>query len=182
MKNRITQKLKEKKLFFCLLPLLACLMLAGCQAKETPTGVAVKVERVISGQTLEVVDTSKPSALIERVRLLGIEAPDMKQQPWGTAAQEKLKQLIGGQIVLLESEGSTKDQFERTLAYVWKDGMLVNEQLVVEGYVYVPRSINNKYEQRLTNAQEFARLMGKGIWNPEKPMRLTPTEFRRQNR
>jgi micrococcal nuclease len=59
---------------------------------------------------------------------------------------------------------------------------LVNEQLVVEGYVYVPRSINNKYEQRLTNAQEFARLMGKGIWNPEKPMRLTPTEFRRQNR
>ncbi|MBD1904349.1 thermonuclease family protein [Trichocoleus sp. FACHB-6] len=182
MKNRITQKLKEKKLFFCVLPFLACLMLAGCQPKETPTGVTVKVERVISGQTLEVVDTSKPSALIERVRLLGIEAPDMKQQPWGTAAREKLKQLIGGQIVLLESEGSTKDQFERTLAYVWKDGMLVNEQLVVEGYVYVPRSINNKYEQRLTNAQEFARLMGKGIWNPEKPMRLTPTEFRRQNR
>jgi micrococcal nuclease len=120
------------------------------------------------------VDTSKPSALIERVRLLGIEAPDMKQRPWGTAAQEKLKQLIGGQIVLLESEGSTKDQFERTLAYVWKDGMLVNEQLVVEGYVYVPRSINNKYEQKANQCPRIRPTYGKRHLEPGKTHALDP--------
>jgi micrococcal nuclease len=181
--ERRSRKVKRQKNFlFCLLPFAFCLFLVGCQAKEVPTGVTVKVERVVTGQTLEVLDTSKQSPLVERVRLLGIEAPDMKQQPWGSAAQERLKQLIGGQSVLLESDGSSKDQFERRLAYVWKDGVLLNEQLVVEGYVFVPRSLNNKYDQRLTTAQEYARIMGRGIWNPEKPMRWTPSEFRRQNR
>ncbi|WP_242031365.1 thermonuclease family protein [Coleofasciculus sp. FACHB-T130] len=185
MKNnqRRSRKTKRQKNFlFCLLAFGFWFFLVGCQAKEVPTGVTVKVERVVTGQTLEVLDTSKQSALVERVRLLGIEAPDMKQQPWGSAAQERLKQLIGGQSVLLESDGSSKDQFERRLAYVWKDGVLLNEQMVVEGYVFVPRSLNNKYDQRLTTAQEYARIMGKGIWNPEKPMRWTPAEFRRQNR
>ncbi|NEO50538.1 MAG: thermonuclease family protein, partial [Moorea sp. SIO4A3] len=30
-------------------------------------------------------------------------------------------------------------------------------------------------------AQEYARIMGYGIWNPDQPLRLTPAEFRRQN-
>jgi micrococcal nuclease len=59
---------------------------------------------------------------------------------------------------------------------------LLNEQLVKEGYVLAaPRSPNKKYDSRIARAQEYARLMGYGIWNPDQPMRLTPAEFRRQN-
>nr|WP_250125489.1 thermonuclease family protein [Chroococcidiopsis sp. CCMEE 29] len=75
---------------------------------------------------------------------------------------------------------SDKDTFGRRLAYVWQDGVLLNEKLVKEGYVLrVTRSPNHKYDQRLARAQEWARLMGLGVWNPEQPMRLTPAEFRR---
>jgi len=115
-----------------------------------------------------------------QVRLVGIDAPDFQQQPWGQAAKERLEAMIGGRPVLLEFDVQGKDAFERRLAYVWQDGVLLNEKLVREGYVlWVMRSPNHKYDQRLARAQEWARLMGVGVWNPEQPMRLTPAEFRR---
>ena len=68
--------------------------------------------------------------------------------------------------------------FGRRLAYVWKDGAFLNELLIAEGYVLsVPRSPNHKYDQRLSRAQELARLMGQGIWDPEKPIRLPQLSF-----
>ncbi len=151
----------------------------------------VNIERVVSGQSLEWVDTSKQPPRLERVRLIGIDAPDWRQQPWGLEAKKGLEQMLGKVIsqqlvlkpVLLESDVETLDRFGRRLGYVWKDKVLVNEQLVKEGYVLaVPRSPNNKYDQRLARAQEYARLMGRGIWNPSQPMRLTPAEFQRKYR
>lgn len=170
--------------------LLLFLLLQGCQSPTTPQGLKVNVARVVSGQTLEVT-TSSEQADTTRVRLVGIDAPDLQQQPWGRAAKESLEAMIGGKPVLLELDVEEKDSFGRRLAYVWQDKVLLNELLVAQGYVlFVPRrtesesqaSPNRKYDQRLSRAQESARLMGQGIWNPEKPMRLTPSEFRRQNR
>lgn len=121
--------------------------------------------------------------LISQVRLLGIDAPDLQQRPWGNAAKEHLQALIQGDSVTLEFDVERQDKFGRTLAYVWKDKVLLNEQLVKEGQaLFVGRSPNHKYDQRLERAQQWARIMGLGIWNPEKPMRFTPAEFRRQNR
>ena len=170
---------------------ICCLFLVGgCQATKNPEGLMVKIERVVSGQTLEWVDTSKQPPLLERVRLIGIDAPSVRQQPWGYEAKRGLEQTIGKmndrqfvlEPVLLESDVETVDRFGRRLAYVWKNGVLVNEQLVKEGYALcVPRPPNNKYDTRLARAQEYARIMGKGIWNPENPMRMTPAEFQSQN-
>jgi micrococcal nuclease len=159
------------------------LLLISCQKPaEVPQGNLVKVERAISGQTIEVISTADNIALLQQVRSIGIEAPDIKQEPWGKLAQQKLEQLIAGKQILLESDVEEKDRFDRKLAYLWQDKVLLNELLVKEGYVLaVARSPNTKYQQRLANAQEWARLMGKGIWNPERPMRQTPAEFRQQN-
>ena len=145
---------------------------------------------MVSGQTLDVLNTNQQPPLIERVRLIGIEAPDLKQHPWGAAAKNRFEKMIskirGQQLVLqpvfLEPDVQEKDSSGRWLAYVWHDNVLLNEQLVKEGYVLAaPRSPNNKYDSRLARAQEYARIMGYGIWNPNQPMRLTPAEFRRQN-
>ncbi|MBD2501150.1 thermonuclease family protein [Anabaena azotica FACHB-119] len=169
------------------LVLLACVMLlVSCQARNPAiTQTQVKVARVVSGQTLEVVGMAEQPNLISQVRLIGVDAPDLRQRPWGMQSKDFLEQLIGDldKPVMLEFDVEAKDTIGRTLAYVWKDGKLLNEQIVKQGYaLFVLRSPNQKYDQLLERAQQWARIMGKGIWNPDKPMRQTPAEFRRLNR
>ena len=36
----------------------------------------------------------------------------------------------------------------------------------------------NRYSKLLRSSQEYARLMGYGIWNPEQAMRYTPSQAR----
>ena len=172
------------------LVLCCILLLAGCQSTPGSNGLTVQVQRVISGQTIDVLNSAQQPASLERVRLIGIEAPDLKQQPWGETAKNYLEQILsksmGQQVVLqpvfLEPDVQEKDTSGRWLAYVWYEGVLLNEKLVKQGYVLAaPRSPNHKYDDRLARAQEYARIMGYGIWNPDQPMRLTPAEFRRQN-
>lgn len=161
----------------------ACLFLASCQEAEMPQGRTVKVERVISGQTIEIVDNFNPVPTLQPVRLIGIDAPDLKQEPWGVEAKTELEKLTLGQEVLLEFDTQQKDSFDRLLGYLWQDKTLINEQLVKQGHVLASEKVPNiKYSDRLDNAQEWARLMGRGLWNPEQPMRLTPGEFRNQQR
>ena len=170
--------------------LFSCtLALWGCSSTQVPVGITAKVQRVVTGQSIEVVDTSQQQALIEKIRLIGIESPDLQQQPWGWEARDQLAELLGelqgeqwvlGEV-LLEFDAQEKDNFGRRLAYVWHDELLINEQLVKTGAVLAkPRSPNNKYQERLQRAQESARIMGYGIWNPEKPLRQTPEEFRQR--
>ncbi|MFO5474208.1 MAG: thermonuclease family protein, partial [Dolichospermum sp.] len=104
------------------------------------------------------------------------------QTPWGEDAKKTLETLIGGinKSIKLEFDLENKDKFNRTLAYVWKDQLLLNEEIIKQGYaLFVARSPNYKYNQRLEHAQQWARIMGKGIWNPDQPMRITPGEYRR---
>lgn len=187
-------------LLFLILLASLLLLIQACQPRNMPTGMQVKVTRVVSGQTIEVTSLGKsqksgvsplgPSAPGPRdpgtpypsikVRLIGIDAPDLQQQPWGQAAKQKLEAMIAGKTVLLEFDVQDKDAFGRQLAYIWQDDVLVNEQLVKQGYVlWMPRSPNHKYDLRLDRASAWARLMGQGIWHPEQPMRLTSAEFRK---
>ncbi|NEP42832.1 MAG: thermonuclease family protein [Okeania sp. SIO2H7] len=160
-----------------------CLFLASCQEPEMPQGRSVKVERVISGQTIEIVDNFNPVPTLQPVRLIGIDAPDLRQQPWGLEAKSELEKMTLGQQVLLEFDAQAKDSYDRLLGYIWQDRTLINEELIKQGYVLASEKVpNTKYSDRLANTQEWARLMGKGIWNPERPMRLSPREFRRQKR
>jgi micrococcal nuclease len=160
------------------------LLLVSCQAKNQAVNIPpeVKVARVVSGQTLEVLGMAERPNLISQVRLIGVDAPDLGQRPWGDDAKELLNTLLGDgeKSIKLEFDMEAKDKFDRTLVYAWKDQVLLNEQVLKQGYaLFVARSPNHKYDQRLERAQQWARLMGQGIWNPEKPMRLTPAEYRR---
>jgi micrococcal nuclease len=141
------------------------------------------VERIVSGQTIEIVDPQKQTDSNLRVQLIGVSAPDLRQRPWGEIARERLQEMIGEKPVLLEFDVELKDQFDRHLAYVWQNGKLLNEQLLLEGRVmFRSRSLNRKYDQRLERAQEHARVMGLGIWNPDQALRVSPEQFRQQHR
>lgn len=169
-------------MFSGLLLLLLGILGVGCaDGSEMPSGTTIRVERVVSGQTIEVIDTTANIPVLKRVRLIGINAPDLKQDPWGMAAKQKLQGLCQGQQVLLEFDEMESDRYDRLLAYIWHDHILVNEELVKQGYVLAEAGIyNTKYNQRLKNAQQWARIMGIGIWNPEEPMQITPAQFRQQ--
>lgn len=167
--------------------LLVCLLLlvVGCQPekKAESTPIIVRVVRVVSGQTFEVLGMGEQPNLISQVRLIGIDAPDLRQRPWGSNAKEHFEALIGEAPVNLEFDIEAKDKIGRVLAYVWKDKILLNEQMIKDGHaLYAPRFPNHKYDLKLERAQQWSRLMGLGIWNPEKPLRTSPSEFRRANR
>jgi micrococcal nuclease len=164
--------MKNKKLVFVLL------LLVGCQSSTKPQGLTVQVKRVISGQTIEVANQGQTM----QVRLIGIDAPDLQQQPHGQAAKTLLTKIVIDKEVILELDEQKQDEFGRHLAYVWSD-FLVNEYLVKQGVVIVARrSPNHKYDTRLVRAQEWARLQEQGIWNPKQPLTMTPSEFRAQYR
>ncbi|HEY9808229.1 MAG TPA: thermonuclease family protein [Halomicronema sp.] len=160
--------------------ILMLLFLMGCQSAVTPQGITVPVQRILSGQSLEIAGSLEAS---NRIRLIGIDAPDFKQEPWGEQAKQRLQELINNQPVLLETDVETKYCFNNRcnqLAYVWVNNKLLNEELAKEGLVLASRrEPNTKYQKRIEHAQEYARIMGNGIWNPEKPMRETPAEFRK---
>ncbi|NJO47897.1 MAG: thermonuclease family protein [Oscillatoriales cyanobacterium RM2_1_1] len=155
--------------------------LISCSTSDPPTGITAKVERVISGQALEVITSSGGTPSLEKVRLLGIMAPDLKQEPWGFAAKQSLEQACLGQQIVLELETDQRDRFDRVLAYVWSEGTLINEQLVRDGFVLAEdQPAQSPYNSRLQYAQQEARILERGIWNPENPLRMTPEEFRQQ--
>ncbi|MEA5620525.1 thermonuclease family protein [Cronbergia sp. UHCC 0137] len=185
-------KVKIAALVACLCPfgknlaILACLLLlVSCQNKNPSINnmpSQVKVARVVSGQTLEVLGLAEQPNLISQVRLIGLDAPDLRQRPWGEESKQLLETLISGaeNSVKLEFDVEAKDQVGRTLAYVWKDKLLLNEEILKQGYaLFIARSPNHKYDQRLERSQQWARIMSIGIWDSQKPMRLTPGEFRR---
>lgn len=151
------------------------IFLTSCQPTVAPQGITAEVQKVISGQTLEVATNGQTM----RVRLIGIDAPDLRQQPWGQTAKAGLETMLQDKRVVIELD-EQPDEFGRRLAYIWYNDILVNEQLVKQGYALA--TLQGKYAQRLRSAQQWARLMERGIWNPSKPMRLTPAEFRSQYR
>lgn len=164
--------------------LLSLLFLVSCQSQNKSATIPsdVKLARVVSGQSLEVLGMETQPNLTSQIRLIGLDAPDLGQTPWGEDGKKTLETLIGGvnQSIKLEFDLENKDKFNRTLAYVWKDQLLLNEEIIKQGYaLFVARLPNNKYNRRLERAQQWARIMGKGIWNPDQPMRITPGEYRR---
>ncbi len=165
------------------------IFLAACQASAPPPSYPIfQIARVLSGQSAELIDRSQQPPVIQSCRLVGIDAPDLAQEPWGRAAKKRLESYIGipsKDSVNVEFEGVGADKFGRKFVYLWKDGRLLNEELVKDGYVLA--SINSfspigshKYRDRLSRASQYARLMGNGIWNPDTPMRMDPREFRKE--
>lgn len=164
-----------------LLIVLLALMLTGCQSRSRPEqAVQATVQQVISGHTLEVIVPSLANNQIQRVRLIGLDAPNPAQRPWGAQAMEYLRR-VDKQEVLLEFDLERQDAYERLLTYVWYQGELLNVALLGQGHALMDSSLPNiRYEDQLRRAQESARLQGLGIWDPTNPMRQTPDEFREQ--
>ena len=117
-----------------------------------------KVVRVIDGDTF-VIGTG------EHVRMLGINAPEMKTD-LGEPAKEHLLALIDGKTVDLEPDhiSNNKDVYGRLLRYVYLDGVDIDKKMVTDGWAIAflkyPFDKEEEYKQEETKAKTATL----GIW------------------
>ena len=165
-----------------ILALLALLLLTSCQSETPPPqGLTVTIERVISGQVVVLRGFPYDPQAAITLRLSGINAPDLQQAPWGEAAHIALEnQLQQSPTVTLALERAEPDQYDRYWGHLWQGDLWINRWLVEEGYVLATGGDRpSPIQQRLSHAQDYARIKGIGIWQPDQPLRQTPAEFRR---
>lgn len=136
----------------------------GAAPAGGPTGprrrtVNCVVSRVTDGDSIE-------CAGIGRVRLIGIDAPEGDQQPFGDQARDALERLIPvGARIQLEGDAEPTDRYGRRLSYAWREGLLVNWAMVRLGWaVLLTYPPNVQYVTAFESAQQAAREERVGLW------------------
>ena len=107
-----------------------------------------------------------------KVRFLGIDTPEstLKKQAWGKAASDYTKNILqNAKEIVLESEGARMDVYDRYLAFVWADGVLLNLQLVENAYTTASMSSNKKYGSIFLEAAVQASKTGRRIYGEIDP-------------
>lgn len=132
--------------------------------------IPVEYERVVDGDT-QIVSLNNHSL---RVRHLMIDTPESVKegtsvQPFGKESSQRNDQLLSQAktLYLMLDVGPATDQYDRVLAYLYADDILVAEQLLEEGlasvrYVNPP---NNTYEDEFRAAQSKAKKAELNIWS-----------------
>ena len=117
-----------------------------------------EVKRVIDGDTIELRGG-------ERVRLLGINAPEKGQYLY-KEAKEYLKSLVEGKTVRLVRDKTNKDKYGRFLRYVFLGDMFINLEMIEKGYasVYIIPP-DDKFSPLFLEAEYSAKKSKKGIWH-----------------
>jgi len=111
----------------------------------------------------------------ERVRLMGIDAPEIKHSTkagaeMGREAAAFARKLAEGKQVRLEFDPSNPtinhtDSRKRTLAYVFlADGTFLNSELVKQGYAFCIPGFMHKYREEFERLEREARENKRGLW------------------
>ena len=142
---------------------LSALLYAACGLAQARAGKIVRVKWVADGDTVWLLSG-------EKVRLIGIDAPETHHpvkgaEPFGPEAAEYLRALVEGKEVFLVLDQMTKDEYGRTLAYLYLGDLFVNAHLVKEGYARASaRKPNLTYEALFIELETEACRASKGLW------------------
>ena len=113
MRNKAQKVQPSRQRIALILALVITLMpgLCGCAGRgKTSSLVEAEVQRVASGHSLEVTLPQVDPARIQRVRLIGIDAPNPAQEPWGLASQQFLREQLDR--AKTEADGSGKARIQ----------------------------------------------------------------------
>jgi len=159
------------------------ILTSACAKKESDYCIVTEVN---DGDTLTIVTSSVLGIFVktEKVRLIGIDAPELAQEPWGRKAKNYLKKLIkeSDWRVKIELDVQHRDKYGRILAYLWdKNGNMINYMMIRNGYAMVYTIPPNvKYVELLVEAQRLARQEKKGIWGKD-GLTEKPSDWRKQH-
>lgn len=143
---------------------------------ETLTGIVTKVA---DGDTV----TLKADGKEERIRLIGIDAPEKAQAPWGMRAKDFTTKLAMGKQARVKTDVTPRDKYGRLLGYLYVGETFVNLELVRQGfalvYTYPP---NVAHTDEFVSAQRDAREKALNIWDGRDGLKQTPSDFRHGKR
>ncbi len=128
----------------------------------------VTLEKCTDGDTA----VFKDGAVSFPVRFLGINTPESTNRidPWGkTASEYTCDKLTNATTIVLESEGSIQDGYDRYLAWVWYDGRLINMELVEQSLTYELSSPDSKYTDIMYQAELATQVKERRIWGELDP-------------
>src|SRR5690606_4416891 len=147
-------------------------LLAANSTPLPPDQTLATVIRVIDGDTIEV----SMDGATYRVRYIGINTPET-DQVCGSEATQANAAIVSGQQVRLVKDVSETDQYGRLLRYVYVGDMMVNAQLVADGWAeaatYPP---DVRYADHFAQLAAGARASGRGCWSTS--VWTAPTEGR----
>jgi len=129
----------------------------------------VTLARCIDGDTFHVYDITGEYI---KIRFLGIDTPESTREhdPWGSAASAYCKKRIqSAKEIVLESEGSRKDLYDRYLAFVWLDGELYNLQCIEEAYSNSTLGSKSKYYEYFSDVDLHVSLTGRRFFGEYDP-------------
>lgn len=185
------------KLFISSIFTAAVIALVGCGSSdrstaETASKLPVKTEykaptqcfepniisttsvRVIDGDTVEVIPLTGGS---ERIRLLGIDAPESKQD-YGDKSTLTLLQCINNAAVTIE--WTDRDRYDRLLGKVIANKMDCNLNQVQKGAAWHYKEYQSSQTPldriEYSNAEVLARTNNQGLWAESYPVK--PSDYR----
>jgi micrococcal nuclease len=156
--------------------ILLAVLIISCSGTRSRTDDAdfLSVIRVVDGDTFVADDGTIRGVTI---RLIGVDSPESRNSglkrvgEYGMEAKVFLTEMLAGKMVRLEFDVSRKDQYRRTLAYVYlPDGTFVNAEMVRKGYATVMTIPPNvKHAEEFLKLERQARRQGRGLWHSNSP-------------
>lgn len=127
--------------------------------------------RVSDGDTITIAAEGRK----EKVRLIGIDAPELRQEGGPEARQYLAKRILNRRVKV---EGETRDRYGRLLGTVYLGEENINLSLVREGHAwdYKAYSAGPAY----TRAERAARAARRGLWAQQDA--VAPWNYRKAER
>lgn len=151
--------------------LLLCLLFLPLANAETFTA---KVVKILDGDTVDVLIADNTT---RRIRLAGIDAPE-KAQAFGNRAKQQLADLVGGQVVQVES--SKIDKYGRTIGKLTVDAEDANLAMISAGLAWWYRQYASEQpaadRASYAAAEAQAKAERRGLWDD--PSAIAPWEWR----
>lgn len=164
---------------------MLALSLSGCSLDKKPAftskSILLSADAVTEDAVLKTCvdgDTAHfyVEGKLEKVRFLSIDTPEVNHEnetmsePYAVMASDYTCLILTeAKQILLESDPYERqtDQYGRVLAWVWVDGILLNAQLVEQGYAEVAFvKTKNLHSADLMKLQAQAQKNHLKIWKP----------------
>ena len=166
------KKKSRKKKIQCFLIVHATLLALPCLIWAW----SGEVVGIADGDTITVLNSKTLKDV--KIRLYGIDTPE-RGQAFSKRARQFTSKLVYGKVV--EVKVMATDRYGRTVAMIYADKTLLNEELVKTGLAWVYwQYCHHPICESWKGLQIGARMDKRGLWAD--PNRIPPWEFRRKKK